>query len=378
MIRFALGRSLTFGLIIFLLRVPTAISDEPASETDAAAFKDDWQVLAILGDTAQIRDYLGVMHYAKEGEELNGVEIVELNPLEMTIRVRDPSSGREKVISAAGTPPMRSDRRSERKLGEPTRPGFIHRMASDTPRGLDTKLEDFWVSDLPIRQLLRSLSHEAGFGYVVVREVEELPVTARLSGLTVRQILEAVLPAYGCAWESVADGRVIAVTSNPRPDLTNAIRIAPDSENQPPESIAEDKPEMKTKVFDLKYVAIENVGPVLTQLKSPDGTLFIITKQRRIVAADYPENLEQMARTVHELDCPTIRRVFRLKYINAEEARQQLQPVLSQKATLQVDPVNNALIIEDVPSNVTEAEAIIADLDRHAPSSTTESPVRAW
>lgn len=378
MIRFALGRSRVPGLIILLLRVQTAISDEPASGTDAAAFKDDWQVLAILGDTVQLRDYLGVMHYAKEGQELNGVEIVEVTPLEMTIRVRDPASGREKVISAAGTPPMRSERRSERKSGEPTRPGFIHRMASDTSRGLDTKLMEFWVADLPVRQLLKSLSHEAEFDYIFAKEVDELPITARLSGLTVRHILDAVLPAYGCQWESMGDRPVITITSNPLPDLTNAIRIAPGPEGERPEAGGEEMAQMKTKIFDLKYVAIEDVGPVLTQLKSPDGTLFIITKQRRIVVTDHPKNLEQMARMVQELDCPTIRRVFPLKYIDAEEARQQLQPVLSHDATVQVDPIHNTLIIEDLRPNVAEMEAIIGDLDRQRPPITAECPIPAW
>jgi type II secretory pathway component GspD/PulD (secretin) len=222
--------------------------------------------------------------------------------------------------------------------------------AETTVTGLEAKVPVFEVDNRPVKEVLNLLARFSNLNFITTLAVQDVPITAKMSDVTVKQILDTVLPRYGLNYIKKPGEDFITVMTQQEYDAE-----------------VKEKPEMKTKVFDLKYVSIENVAPVLTQLKSPDGILFIIPHQRRIIATDYLERLEEMDRTIRELDTPTVRRVFRLKYINAEEARQQLQQVLSQNATVQVDPINNTLIIEDIPANVAEAEAIIADLDRQRP-----------
>jgi len=57
-----------------------------------------------------------------------------------------------------------------------------------------------------------------------------------------------------------------------------------------------------TRVFDTRHADVRKVGEVLEQLKSPNGTLFVLPDQRRIVATDLVANIEEMVETVRELD----------------------------------------------------------------------------
>jgi len=73
-------------------------------------FADNWQLIDVLGDVAQIRDYLGKMHYKRKGEELEGVLIKDVDWENKTIRVKNVADGREKTIS-------QSDSRLPKKPG---------------------------------------------------------------------------------------------------------------------------------------------------------------------------------------------------------------------------------------------------------------------
>jgi hypothetical protein len=61
-------------------------------------FAENWNVIGIIADTVQIRDYLGNMHYKKEGESLEGVKIIEVDWEKKSIRVRNEADGREKTL----------------------------------------------------------------------------------------------------------------------------------------------------------------------------------------------------------------------------------------------------------------------------------------
>jgi hypothetical protein len=73
-------------------------------------FAENWQLIDVLGNVAQIRDYLGKMHYKRKGEELEGVLIKEVDWENKTIRVQNVADGREKTIS-------QSDSRLPKKPG---------------------------------------------------------------------------------------------------------------------------------------------------------------------------------------------------------------------------------------------------------------------
>jgi hypothetical protein len=519
------------------------ISQQPAS-----GFREEWQVLAIRGDTAQIRDYLGKMHYLQAGDELEGVKVVEVDAARGTVRVRDAKSGREKTL----TPTKR-----RKEIIRPTgAPGVFHAFSLGVPIGLETEVHEIWIERVRLGEILFQLSDAAFFSFVTTPEVRGIPVTVRLSNMTVREFLDVVLPAHGCAWKSLAGDGGIRVGSGgagagpadriwgpqaadrngldtvipllelhdrPIKELLNLLSRfsglnflttaeVPDvpvtcrmtnvtvrevldmllpSYNlnwirKPGEDLVRVMtsqeyseefyctPEFVSYVFILEYADLQKVSSILLRLKSPEGTMFVLPRVRkiivtdlvanietmqntveeleasvssaaaatitdgtrqldertrpdppsyygpthpqkycestkkpefltrvielnhasmeevapliqawrrpegtvgqsslakgRIILTDTPERLEKIERIIRELDVPaTFRRVFRLRYINAEEAAQQLHGVLSPRADSGIDPIINALTIEDLPVNVEEAATVIADLDRERP-----------
>lgn len=73
-------------------------------------FAENWQLIDVLGNVAQIRDYLGNMHYKRQGEELEGVTIKEVDWENKTIRIQNMADGRERTLS-------QSDSRLPKKPG---------------------------------------------------------------------------------------------------------------------------------------------------------------------------------------------------------------------------------------------------------------------
>lgn len=95
--------------------IPTATPIPIPTPTPAPPpFAEHWQVILIIGDTVQIRDYLGAMHYKKEGQSLEGVTIVKVDADSKTIRVRNEADGREKTLGL-------SDQRLPSKSSGPRR-----------------------------------------------------------------------------------------------------------------------------------------------------------------------------------------------------------------------------------------------------------------
>jgi hypothetical protein len=67
--------------------------------------------------------------------------------------------------------------------------------------GLDTLVPVFEVDDRPLREVLNLLSYFSGLNYIVAEGVPKCQVSAKLTHVTVGQILDIMLPMYGLDWE---------------------------------------------------------------------------------------------------------------------------------------------------------------------------------
>jgi len=198
----AFGLSVSARLKLYLVLVFAFIS----VRSPVPAFEEQWQLIEIIGQVAQIRDYLGRIHYKRAGETLEGAEIVEVNTGERFVRLRDLKTGQERKLTsirgADGRPPR------------PPGAGTVHSFSLGEPEGLETQVLEIWIEGLPLRELIFRLSDAASFSFVITREVRDIPVTVRLSNITVREFLNIVLPAHGCGWESINDSHGIRVNSD--------------------------------------------------------------------------------------------------------------------------------------------------------------------
>jgi hypothetical protein len=77
--------------------------------------------------------------------------------------------------------------------------------------GLDKEVPVLELKDQPLREVMRLVGGFAEMDFVIEGDAGDARVDAKLSGLTVREALDALLPANGCRWEPTADGKAIRV-----------------------------------------------------------------------------------------------------------------------------------------------------------------------
>lgn len=182
--------SLISGLVLSISLSPVLAAEE--SPKKDKPFADHWQIIDILGNVVQIRDCYGKMHYKPEGESLEGVNIVEVDPESGSILVRNAADGREKRL----------------QLSDARRPDAGPRRGSTIDgeiRGLDTRLREISIDQKPLKETLNLLSRATMQNFVTTAAVPDVPVTAKMSNVTVREILDTILGQYGLAWTEPED-----------------------------------------------------------------------------------------------------------------------------------------------------------------------------
>jgi len=101
-------------------------------------------------------------------------------------------------------------RRKPKKMTASGPPKPPEPREEDIP-GLDKEVPVLEVKDQPLSQVMLQLGKIADLNFVVEGDARDRKVDAKLSGLTVRETLEAILPANSCRWEPTVDGKAIRV-----------------------------------------------------------------------------------------------------------------------------------------------------------------------
>jgi len=128
---------------------------------------------------------------------------------------------------------------------------------------------------------------------------------------------------------------------------------------------------LKRAEFKIKHADVPDIESVVTALMSPNGNLMTDTRTGQLFVWDSPGNLEQIRTAVSRLDQPVESRSFELKQVNAEDVTDNIESLLTERGTVQVDPRTNTLIITDLPTRLERIADTIKTLDR-------ELETRTW
>jgi hypothetical protein len=170
-------------------------------KTEQPPFAQNWQIRGIVGDVVQIRDHLGNLHYRKEGENLEGVEIIEVNPEEIYVRVRDAATGREKVLPS-GTPETGN---------RPPLP--MHGVLAGEGEGMEIRLARFHVERRPVSEVLGLLSKLGQFDMQIGPKADAR-ITARATNMTIREFVDRFVTAAGIrVGYEPAENRIVVMSS---------------------------------------------------------------------------------------------------------------------------------------------------------------------
>ncbi len=136
-----------------------------------------------------------------------------------------------------------------------------------------------------------------------------------------------------------------------------------DNLNQMEKTIKELDIPLEKRIFQIKHAEVSDIESVLTSMLSPNGSLLVDARTGQIFVWDVPVSLEKMEEVVKHLDIPLETRVFQSQYVNVEELADALQSLISQRGIIQMDPRTNTLIVTDLPTRLDRIAEFIQTLD---------------
>ncbi len=127
---------------------------------------------------------------------------------------------------------------------------------------------------------------------------------------------------------------------------------------------------LQKREFRVQHADLGDIESVVNSLMSTNGSLLADPRTAQIFVWDLPNSLEQMELAVNRLDVPVMSKEFHIEFISAEDLVDSLEVLLSERGRIQVDPRYNSIIITDLPTRIEKMEEIIAALDKEIESKT--------
>ncbi len=120
----------------------------------------------------------------------------------------------------------------------------------------------------------------------------------------------------------------------------------------------------KVHVFNLKNAKASELGEIVNQLKSNIGRVIIDERSNSIIAFDTQLVLDDMEKTLSEMDSPTDSKVFTLRYALAEDLEPKLKSVINPvTGSLEIDKRSNKIYVRDLADRVNQVAAIVKEFD---------------
>jgi type II secretory pathway component GspD/PulD (secretin) len=125
------------------------------------------------------------------------------------------------------------------------------------------------------------------------------------------------------------------------------------------------------RAFEVQHADLADIESVVGTLLSPNGSLIVDARTNQLFVWDTPTVLEQMADAVAELDVPVESKTFHIRWVNSEDVVDSIEALLSERGTIQVDPRFNTLVVTDLPRRIALIEELIGTIDQ-------ELDTRTW
>ena len=162
--------------------------------------------------------------------------------------------------------------------------------------GLDARVEKFLAREDSVRDLLMELSETYEVSMMISPKVPDTPVTARLIGLKVREVVDIITSSAGLYWEEVDKGRIARVHTE---TLSHPEQTAK-PESPLPEDFQNGDTPLVTRVFELRYVSVDLVLPMVKALLESRGSLNVTG--RALIVTDTQTNLRRIEERIMQLD----------------------------------------------------------------------------
>ena len=120
----------------------------------------------------------------------------------------------------------------------------------------------------------------------------------------------------------------------------------------------------KAKVFDLQNAKASELGEIVNQLKSNIGRVIIDERSNSIITIDTQQVLDDIEKTLAEMDTPTESKVYELRYSLAEDLEPKLKAIVNPvTGSLEIDKRSNKIYVRDLADRVKQVTAIVKEFD---------------
>ncbi len=121
---------------------------------------------------------------------------------------------------------------------------------------------------------------------------------------------------------------------------------------------------LEKEEFTIKYADLADIEAVLSSLMSPNGSVVSDPRTAHLFVWDSPSILAKMKEAVARLDVPVESRTIDILFVNAEDVVDTVEPLLSERGLIQIDPRYNTVVVTDLPNRVDRISETIKTLDR--------------
>lgn len=121
---------------------------------------------------------------------------------------------------------------------------------------------------------------------------------------------------------------------------------------------------LKKAEFDIQHAEVPDMEAILATFMSPSGKILSDVRTGQIMVWDSPSILEQMRAAVNRLDKPVESQTFHVAHVNVQDVIDGIEPLLTERGRVQVDPRYNTLIVTDLPTRVAKIKDFIETLDK--------------
>jgi len=202
------------------------------------------------------------------------------------------------------------------------------------------KIVKLEAENLAINKFLQQLSLATGWSILPTKEVKG-NVTGWLSNISVSDALK-LLQIYGYYYEK--KGNILFIMTLD-------------------EYFLREYGTMVKEEFTIKHASLSDVTTVLSSFQSEGGKMITDPRTGKLVVIDTKDNLKYMKEVVASLDVKLEPVTFRPKYALAMDLIQQIELMLSERGSAQVDVRTNMLTVMDVPERIERIRELIAELD---------------
>lgn len=202
------------------------------------------------------------------------------------------------------------------------------------------------LKGVDVLDVLKILGERANLNIVAGKNVRGT-VTLYLKDVPIRDALNTIVSALDLAY--VDDGSILNVMSNQALEGTFGLT----QENG-----------FTTRVIQTRFISPDEALKIVEQIKTPRGKITVDVRTSSLVITDRVQNIEEIEKTLSELDQPLVTRVFRIQYAEVGVLASEIQHYITPDVgIMNIDERTNRISVTDRQEKIEQIDGVVDAFD---------------